>query len=211
MELIAWNLSSEKNKEFIISPTLRMLREGGGGGGGGGGGALCFDGGALAKPIFRARMSTFKSLARNMGIKYLGDGTEEHKRPSARTNALRLFLSALKFLHPEAKRELLSQRDINGALTRSIKDDPPSVVLEVLDGLRQHVLLDDKVARDAKGKLLNSATLSRISLFTPTISPRRKEMMCLASKKLPTSSYCLPVRTHHPAFYAKIPGFYRPR
>ena len=151
LELIARNLSAEKNKEFIISPTLRMLRE-----------ALCFDGGAIAKPMFRARVSTFKSLARNMGVKYIGDGSEELKRPSARTNAVRFYLSAIKFLHPEAKKELLFQRDIVGALTRSIKEDPPYVVLEILNGLKKDVLLDDKVSRDAKSKLLNAGTLSRI-------------------------------------------------
>ncbi|KAH8880660.1 hypothetical protein GQ53DRAFT_703627 [Thozetella sp. PMI_491] len=156
LELIAWNLSAEKNKEFIISPTLRLLRE-----------ALCFDGGAIAKPMFRARMSTFKSLARNMGVKYIGDGTEETKRPSARTNAVRFYLGALKYLHPEAKRELLSQRDIVGALTRTIREDPPYLIVEILKSLKQHVLLDDKVPRDAKGKLLNSNTLSKIaSLYT---------------------------------------------
>src|ERR1700761_7412398 len=65
LDLIGRNLSADKSKEFIISPTLRMLRE-----------ALCLDGGAVAKAMFRARSSTFKSLARNMGVKYLGDGTE---------------------------------------------------------------------------------------------------------------------------------------
>ncbi|KAB5523923.1 ribosome 60S biogenesis N-terminal-domain-containing protein [Coniochaeta sp. 2T2.1] len=155
-ELIARNLSADKGKEFIISPTLRLLRE-----------ALMFDGGAIAKPIFRARSSTFKSLGRNMGIKYLGEGREDPKRPSARTNAVRFFLSALKFLHPEAKKELLSLKDIVTGLTRSIRDDPPHLILETLDTLKTQVLLDDKVPREAKSKLLSSNTLTRISsLYT---------------------------------------------
>jgi len=155
-ELISRNLSADKGKEFIISPTLRLLRE-----------AICFDGGAMARPIFRARNYTFKSLGRNMGIKYLGEGREDPKRPSARTNAVRFFLSALKFLHPEAKKELLSLRDIVTGLTKSIREDPPHLILETLDTLKTHVLLDEKLPREAKSKLLSANTLTRIaSLYT---------------------------------------------
>lgn len=151
-ELIARNLGAEKSKEFIISPTLRLLRE-----------ALCLDGGALAKPIFRARNNTFKALARNMGIRFLGEGLEELKRPSARTTAIRFFLSAVKFLHLEAKVELLSQREIGPALTKHLRDDPPYLIFEILDTLKNHVLKDDKLPGNIKGKLLNSNTLSRIA------------------------------------------------
>lgn len=156
LELIARNLSAEKGKEFIISPTLRLLRE-----------ALCFDGGAVAKPIFRARNYTFKSLGRNMGIKYLGEGHEDAKRPSARTNAVRFFLSALKFLHPEAKKELLSLKDIVTGLMRSVREDPPHLVFETLDTLKTQVLLDEKLPREAKSRLFSANTLTRIaSLYT---------------------------------------------
>jgi nucleolar pre-ribosomal-associated protein 1 len=162
-ELIARNLSADKGKAFIISPTLRMLKE-----------AISFDGGAIARPLFRARASMLKSLARNMGIVHIGDEAEDSKRPSARTNAILFFLSALKFLQPEAKKELLSQRDIVSAFTRDIKQDPAYLVRELLDGLRSHVLLDDKLPREAKSSLLNASTLTRLSalyqyrLDTPT-------------------------------------------
>jgi nucleolar pre-ribosomal-associated protein 1 len=151
-ELIARNLAADKGKAFIISPTLRMLRE-----------AVSFDGGAIARPLFRARASMLKSLARNMGIVHVGDEAEDTKRPSTRTNAVLFFLSALRFLHPEAKKELLSQRDIVAALTRDVKQDPPYVVRELLAGLRSHVLLDDKLPREAKASLLNTSTLTRLS------------------------------------------------
>jgi nucleolar pre-ribosomal-associated protein 1 len=151
-ELISRNLSADKGKEFIISPTLRLVRE-----------ALIFDGGAVAKPVFRARNYTFKSLGRNMGIKYLGEGREDPKRPSARTNAVRLFLSALQFLHAEAKKELLSQRDIGAGVTRSIRDDPPYLVHEILETLKSQVLLDEKIPKEAKGRFLNANALTRIA------------------------------------------------
>lgn len=151
-ELIARNLSIDKSKEFIISPTLRLLRE-----------VICLDGGTLAKPVFRARNLTLKSLARNMGIRYLGTGVEEVKRPSARTNAVRLLLSALKFLHTEAKVELLSQKEISLALTKSLKDDPPYLIIEILDTLRNHVLKDEKLPGHIKSKVLSAVVLSRIA------------------------------------------------
>lgn len=151
-ELIARNLSSDKGKAFIISPTLRMLKE-----------AVSFDGGAIARPLFRARASTLKSLARNMGIVHMGDEAEDAMRPSARTNAILFFLSALRFLHPEAKKELLCQRDIVAALTRDIKQDPPYLVRDILEGVRHYVLLDDKLPREAKASLLNTSSLVRLS------------------------------------------------
>ncbi|KAJ4387214.1 hypothetical protein N0V93_007803 [Gnomoniopsis smithogilvyi] len=151
-ELLARNLAADKSKEYIISPTLRLLRE-----------VVCFDGGTLAKPVFRARNYTFKALARNMGIRYLGEGLEDLKRPSARTNAVRLFLSALKFLHAEAKTELLSQKEVPLALTKSLRDDPPYLVIELLETLRNYVVKDDKLPGQIKGKFLNSMTLTRFA------------------------------------------------
>lgn len=151
-ELVSRNLSADKSKEFIISPTLRMMRE-----------VMCLDGGALAKPLFRARNFTFKSLARNMGIRYLGEGLEDTKRPSSRTNAIRFFLSALKFLHTEAKVELLSQKELPLALTKSLRDDPPYLIIEIMDTLQNYVIKDEKLSGQIKAKLLNSMTLSRFA------------------------------------------------
>ncbi|KAK3936374.1 nucleolar pre-ribosomal-associated protein 1 [Diplogelasinospora grovesii] len=165
LDLMARNLCTDKGKSFIISPTLRLLRE-----------AICFDGGAVAKPFFRARTFTLKALARNLGIAHVGVGEiavdEDKKRPSTRTNAVRFFLSALKFLHPEAKKELLSQKDVIAGLMRGIKQDPPYLVIEILEGLRDLVIQDDKVPREAKASLLNSSTLARVaSLYSyPSLS-----------------------------------------
>lgn len=156
LELIARNLSADKNKEFVISPTLRLLRE-----------AITFDGGAMARPLFRARNHTYRSLARNMSLRYFGDGTEDERRTPVRTNAVRFFLASLTFLHPEAKAELLSQRDMINSLTKTVKDDPPHVVHEILGTLRDHVLKDKKLPRSARIKTFNSSTLIRLaSLYT---------------------------------------------
>ncbi|KAI8953689.1 ribosome 60S biogenesis N-terminal-domain-containing protein [Xylaria longipes] len=151
-ELIAKNLSADKGKDFVISPTLRLLRE-----------AICLDGGALAAPIFRARTNTFKSLARNMGLRYIGDGKEDPKRPSVRTNATRLLLSSLKLLHTEAKRDLLLQKDLVAALMRNLRDDPPFLIYEILDVLKTSVVQDKKLAKEVKIKILNTHSLTRIA------------------------------------------------
>ncbi|GAW10732.1 hypothetical protein ANO14919_000670 [Xylariales sp. No.14919] len=151
-ELIAKNLSADKGKDFIISPTLRLLRE-----------AICLDGGALAAPIFRARTNTFKSLARNLGLRYIGAGKEDPKRASVRTNATRLLLSCLKLLHNEAKRDLLLQRDIVAALMRHLRDDPPFLISEILDILKTSVVQDKKLAKEVKIKILNAYSLTQIA------------------------------------------------
>lgn len=152
LELLAKNLSSDKGKDFIISPTLRLVRE-----------IICLDGGALAIPAFRARSHTYKSLSRNMGLRFLGDGIEDPKRPSVRTNAIRVLLSSLKSLHVEGKRDLLFQKDIVVSLMRGLKDDPPYLIFEILNTLRTSVVLDQKLPKHVKAKLLNQQSLIRIA------------------------------------------------
>ncbi|KAG9241520.1 ribosome 60S biogenesis N-terminal-domain-containing protein [Calycina marina] len=153
-ELISRCLTASKTKEFIISPALRLLRE-----------IITFDVGTMAKQVFRARDETFKSLARNLRLKYTGDEVEDRRKPSVRTNALRLVLSSLKFLPMEAKRDLLNQREVVAALTRDLKDDPPFMVREILDILKTCVLQDDTLPRDAKTKIVNANSLGRISML----------------------------------------------
>ncbi|KAL3426044.1 ribosome biogenesis protein Urb1 [Phlyctema vagabunda] len=151
-ELIARGLSAQKGKEHVISPALRLVRE-----------ITIFDGGSLAKQVFRARDRAYKSLARNLAIRLTGDAVEDRRRPSVRTNALRLALATIKFLPADAKREFLGQRDIVSALTRDIKDDPPFMVLEILETLKTYVLKDEGLPRDAKTKVINGLSLGRFT------------------------------------------------
>jgi nucleolar pre-ribosomal-associated protein 1 len=153
-ELIARGITSNKGKEFLISPVLRLLRE-----------LTTFDGGVLAKQVFRARDQTYKNLARNLNLRYSGDGVGDKRKPSVRTTALRFVLSAIKFLPSDTKRELLNQRDIVGALTKDIKDDPPFMVREILDTLKVSVLQDEALPRDAKTRIVNAVSLGRIAML----------------------------------------------
>ncbi|KAF7557339.1 hypothetical protein G7046_g6064 [Stylonectria norvegica] len=156
LKSLAKNLSAEKSKGFLISPTLRLLRE-----------AVCLDGGAYAKRVFRARTFTFASLGRNMEIGHVGDSPEDQSKASVRTNAVRLFLSCLKFLHSEGRKELLMQKELLSHLSFMIKSDPPHLILEILDSLKSHVLKDDKISRDIKFRSFNTKTLMRfLGLYT---------------------------------------------
>jgi nucleolar pre-ribosomal-associated protein 1 len=153
-ELIARGITANKTKEFVISPALRLLRE-----------LTAFDGGVLAKQVFRARDHVFKNLTRNLNLRFTGDAVEDRKKPSVRTNAIRFVLTCVKFLPADSKRELLNQRDIVAALTRDIKDDPPFIVREILEALKLYVLRDEALPRDAKTKVVNATSLGRIAML----------------------------------------------
>lgn len=102
-----------------------------------------------------------------MEVGHLGDTPEEARKSSVRTNAVRFFLSCLKFLHSDGRRELLSQKDLLSHLTFMIKSDPPHLVLEILDSLKSNVLMDDKLPRELKFRSFNTKTLVRLlALYT---------------------------------------------
>lgn len=160
LKSVSRNLSAEKGKGFIISPTLRLLRE-----------AVCLDGGAFAKRIFRSRTFTFASLARNLEITHLGDSPEDVRKASVRTNAVRFFLACLKFLNADGRKELLAQKELLSHVTFMMKNDPPYLVIEIMGSLKSHILMDSKIARETKFKSFNTKTLMRfLGLYTYTNS-----------------------------------------
>ncbi|CRK19941.1 hypothetical protein BN1708_003230 [Verticillium longisporum] len=153
LKLLSRNLSASKSSGYIISPTMRLIRE-----------VASIDGGALAKKVFRARDYTFASFARNLEVRNsLEAGPEDPAKPSVRTNAIKLFLTSLKFLQSDAKKELLLQKEVMSHLTFLLKDDPAYLLVEMLEALRKHVLADDKVPREAKFKAFNTKTLDRLA------------------------------------------------
>ena len=173
LQSLSSNLSAEKSKAFIISPTLRMLRE-----------AVCLDGGVFAKRIFRARASTFASLGRNLRLGAGSDAPEDARKSTIRTNAVRFLTSCLKYLHPEGRREFLSQRDMIAQLTFMIKSDPPYIVLEILESLKSHLLMDDKISRDVKSKSFGIKILVHIlGLYTYGTSAQAEEEVASVQQK----------------------------
>ncbi|CAG8974405.1 hypothetical protein HYALB_00010045 [Hymenoscyphus albidus] len=154
LDLVVRGLTATKGKEFVISPVLRLLRE-----------ITTFDGGAMARQVFRMRDFTLKGLGRNLNLRYTGDGQEDIRKPSVRTNSLRFILSLLRFLPTDSRKELLYQRDIVSALSKDIKDDQPIMVREILETLKVHVLQDEAIPRDGKTKVANTTSLSRIAML----------------------------------------------
>ncbi|POS87191.1 hypothetical protein EPUL_002203, partial [Erysiphe pulchra] len=151
-ELIKRGLSANKNKEYMISPILRLLRE-----------LSMLDGGALANSVYKARNATFQALTRNLTLRYTGNGIEDLRRPSVRTNTVRFVLQLVKHLSTDLKRDFLSQRDIFSTLIRDLLDDPPFLVRDILETFQAFVLKDTLLPRDAKTKLLNSKFLINIA------------------------------------------------
>lgn len=150
LKSLSRNLSAEKGKGFIISPTYRLLRE-----------AVCLDGGAYAKRIFRVRTFTFTSLGRNLEIGHIGDAPEDFSKASVRTNAVKFLLSCIKYLNADGKKELLLQKELMSHLTFMIKNDPPYMVSEILDSLKTHILMDTGIPREAKLRGFNTKMLMR--------------------------------------------------
>lgn len=153
-ELIARGLTTQKGKEFVISPALRLLKE-----------VTIFDGGTLAQQVFRSREQLFKNMVRNLNLRLSGDAVETQFKPSIRTHTLRFLLSLIRLLPTEEKSELLHQRDVMTGITKDIVDDPPFVVREIMETLRTHVLKDEAVPRSAKTKVVNAGSLARIAML----------------------------------------------
>ncbi|RKF58127.1 Uncharacterized protein C14G10.02 [Erysiphe neolycopersici] len=181
-ELIKRGLSANKNKEHMISPILRLLRE-----------LSMLDGGALADSVYKARNATFQALTRNLTLKYTGNGIENPRRPSVRTNTIRFVLQLVRYLSTELKRDFLSQRDIFSKLNQGISNDPPFLVRDILETFQTHVVKDTRLPRDAKTKLLSSRFLANIaSLYgydkpeekndstTPSVSESAHDFLLLA-------------------------------
>lgn len=200
LDMVVRGLTATKGKDFVISPVLRLLRE-----------ISTFDGGAMAKQVFRTRDFTLKGLARNLNLRYTGDGPEDLRKPSVRTNALRFFLSLFKLLPADIKKELLYQRDIVSALTKDIKDDPPFMVREILETLKMHVLQDEALPRDARTKVVNATSLGRIAMLygydqpeqESNTQPKPVDIVAHEFLVLACTSHDLGVLNRQTAFYPR--------
>lgn len=154
LKLLSKSLSSNKVKEHIISPCLKLLTE-----------IVSFDGGAVAKHVHSKHEFTLNGLARNLGLRkaITQDLVNDRKRPSVRTNAIRFLLASLNCLEPNAKADLLDRRDIFSALFKDIEQDPSDVISSVLNTLTSKVVLDEKLNRKVKCQLFKDWTLGRIA------------------------------------------------
>ncbi|KKA29937.1 hypothetical protein TD95_004803 [Thielaviopsis punctulata] len=178
LKLMARNLSSDPSKGFVISPTLRLLRE-----------IISLDGGVFARRVFRARQYTLAEFVRNLEVKHGGEGVEDLAKASVRTNSIRVFNTFLRYLPSDDRKELVLTRGLMSHLTFLFKDDAPSVLSELLESLTKYFLMDAKIPSYAKSTAFNAKMLSRmLNLYnynhdaneTVTISDKVHSFLLLA-------------------------------
>lgn len=151
LKLVARNLAADKDRGFVISPALRLLRE-----------VASYDGGVFARRVFRAQAQTFAEVSRNLDIRYRAEGVEDARKPSVRTNAVRLLLTCFKYLPSENRTELLMQKGLMPALLMRLPDDPPALIHEALDCLTKSVLLDEKIPSHTKSRVFWAKPMERL-------------------------------------------------
>ncbi|KAK0259331.1 hypothetical protein LTR91_006017 [Friedmanniomyces endolithicus] len=155
LRLVRRGLDAPNNMDYVVSPCLRLLTE-----------VTSFDGGALAKQVYKHREQTFdiNSLRRNLGLVRKAASDEEAKRrPSVRTLTVRYVLAHLKYLHEGGKIDLLSVRPLCTSLLQHLGHDPHDVVNEILSVTEQNVLRDNEMPRLAKANLLTQQNLERVT------------------------------------------------
>ncbi|KAF1993332.1 hypothetical protein P154DRAFT_557791 [Amniculicola lignicola CBS 123094] len=150
------SLSAPSSKENLISPVLRMLTE-----------LTKFDEGALAKAVYAKREFTLdpKLLARNITLwrDSKGDAMLDYRKPSIRVNAVRYLLTHLKYQGEDAKIEILSNTFVVRGLFDHVFSDPPFLIFEIFDTMKNHVFLDRVIPRSVKSRILTGKTLSHIA------------------------------------------------
>jgi nucleolar pre-ribosomal-associated protein 1 len=152
LKLLARGLSSSKNKEYLISPCLRVLTE-----------IVCFDGGIFARQLWQNRDLTLdmNTLGRNLTMrKARSENPEEDvRKPAVRTNAIRYLLSNFKFQSTGAKVDILRQANVMRALVDGIEQDPLFVVADVISGLKTYIVHDRGIPPKNKSYVFNDRNL----------------------------------------------------
>ncbi|KAK4617638.1 Nucleolar pre-ribosomal-associated protein 1 [Fulvia fulva] len=155
LRLVKRCLDAPKHKDFVISPSLRLLTE-----------VVSFDGGVSARELYKRREQTFdtRTLRRLLSLVKLDFPEDEARRkPAVRTLALRYVLALFKYLHEGGKADVLKDKPLCGALFQHIQDDPAELVTDLLSTIEQNVLRDEAIPRSAKASLLTSRNLERIT------------------------------------------------
>lgn len=151
LKCVAKNLSADKDRGFVISPALRLLRE-----------VASYDGGVFARRVFRAQNWTFAEVSRNLDIRYRAEGVEDAKKPSVRTNVARLLFTCLKYLPSDNKAELLTQKGVMSGLLMRLPDDPPALIHEALDCMMKHVLKDERIPAHTKSRVFWARPMEKL-------------------------------------------------
>lgn len=168
LKVISTSLSAQRQKEHVISPSLRLLTE-----------IVTFDGGTLARKAFAEKNKPFtfagKILARNLSLWKAGahNEHEEKARPAVRSNAVRYLLANLKHQSNEAKIDMLKYGNVIRSLFEHVQHDPIDVLKDIFSTLRLHVLDQQSLPRQSKSFVLHERNLLSIASLYKSDGPSR--------------------------------------
>ncbi|KAL9060857.1 MAG: hypothetical protein Q9206_000832 [Seirophora lacunosa] len=154
LSLFEKGLSAQKSKDQLICSCLRLLTE-----------IVSFDGGSSAKRVYRARDTTFKRLDTFLNLRQDTSiaVSSLRRKPSIRNTALRYLFANLRLQDHGAKIEVLGNGRILRSVFQNIKDDPPLIIYEILNAIRNDILKDEKIPRRIKCRLFTDQVLGSIA------------------------------------------------
>lgn len=153
-KLFTHGLTANINREHMISPCLRLLKE-----------ITVFDGGKAARVIYRSRHVTFQRLDAFLAVEKSSDRREEagRKRMSIRSLAIEYLMFNLSLQDRPGRIFLLCQHKWKRAMFQNLAKDPPSIIIRVLSTftplLAEHSTLPAKIL----AQYFDEWTLSRIA------------------------------------------------
>lgn len=154
IRLFARGLNTNKLKEHILSPCLRLLTQ-----------IVTYDGGTAAKSLYSYWDVIFKYLDNFLTMRKESAPklSDNRLRPSIRTNALRFLLANLRLQDQIVKSALLTNTKVSQAIFQDIKLDSPAIIFELLNALEQDVLHDHALSQITKRRFFTDWALGRIA------------------------------------------------
>ncbi|KAL8678966.1 MAG: hypothetical protein Q9186_004734 [Xanthomendoza sp. 1 TL-2023] len=154
LKLLERGLSAERTKEHVISPCLRLLTQ-----------IVSFDGGGSAKRVYRNKNVTFKRLDTFLSLRQDPKGleTKSRRKIPVRNVALQYLFANLRFQDHAIKTDILAHGRTLRSMFQDIKDDPPSIVQQLLRVMKDDILKDEKIPRRVKGRLFTDQVLSSVA------------------------------------------------
>ena len=154
LRLFERGLTSAKNKEFLISPCLRLLTE-----------VVSFDGGVVANTLYSRRDTVFKRLdvLLDQGSASNYENEIQKRKPTVRRNAQRYLLANLKFQSSAIKGDLIAEGRILRRALQGLNRDGSDIIVDTLHSVRRYILEDAILPRKAKTRFFNAANLASIA------------------------------------------------
>jgi nucleolar pre-ribosomal-associated protein 1 len=150
VKLLDHGLSSNTEKTANAAACLDLLTQ-----------VVAFGGGGCAWRVYAQRDVTLRRLdsyLSNPGSATTTTGTATQ----IRQYALQYTMANLRYQTKAAKIALLTQHGLARALFHDVHLDSPDIVIQLLEVVKQNVVMDDNVPRSAKGRLLGDYALGMI-------------------------------------------------